>query len=134
MITAKSVNNTEIFSVTVTSPIPEEASLLANAIAAIFPDKVANIVNGTSAKIVEYGVTNRNKVGPNYTKYALLGAAAGFILSCAVILLLHFLDDTIRSEDQLNNLVKVPVLAVIPNLKETDNKTYESTYKKKGEN
>ena len=116
MISASAVNGTEIFSVTATSTDPEEAKLIVNTIAEVFPDKVVNIVTGTSAKIVDYGVVNRKKVEPSVTKYSLIGGVIGALLACFVIFMRSILDNTIRSEEQVSSSYDVPVLAVIPDL------------------
>lgn len=51
MVQAEAVNSTEVFSIDVTSPDPQEAELIANAIADILPDRIADIVEGSSVKI-----------------------------------------------------------------------------------
>ena len=56
MIKAEAVNETEIFQVTVTSKDPAEAEKIANAIAYILPNRIGNIIEGTSAKVVEAAV------------------------------------------------------------------------------
>ena len=56
MLEAAAVNETEIFEVTVTSEDPLEAERIANAIAYILPNRIVNIIEGTSAKVVEAAV------------------------------------------------------------------------------
>ena len=73
MITAESVNETEVFSVSVTSGDPYEAEHIANTIARVLPDKIAAIVEGSAARIVDYAVVPSRKVAPsirNYTWWA----------------------------------------------------------------
>ena len=50
MISAASVNSTEIFEVVVTSPDPHEAQKIASAIAYILPKRISSIIEGTSAQ------------------------------------------------------------------------------------
>jgi len=116
MISASSVNNTEILKVTVTSTNAEEAASIANTIADVFPDKVANIVNGTSAKIVDYGVVNTKRVAPSYTKFALIGAFVGAAIVCIVIFIQYLMDDTFREEEFITGSFNVPILSSVPNL------------------
>ena len=47
MVDAKAVNDTQVFSITVTSTDPQEAEMLANTIANILPEKIGSIVNGS---------------------------------------------------------------------------------------
>lgn len=128
MISASAVNSTEIFKVTVTSADPEEACLIANTIVEVLPDKISEIVTGSGAKIVDYAVTDTNKVSPSITKYTAIGMLVGVVLACAIIVIKDFFDDTIRDDTYLlNTYDEIPVLAVIPNLDGTHKDSY---YKK----
>jgi len=130
MINTGSVNSTEIFQVTVTSHDPEEACMIVNTIAELFPDKVNNIISGTSAKVVDYGVVNRAKIAPSLSKFALVGAFAGACLAALVIVIIYLLDETIREEDYLVSTYDVPIIGTIPNLFEDKKNKYKSYDKK----
>ncbi len=117
MISTSSVDSTEVFQVVVTSASPEEAALIANTIAEIFPDVVADIVEGSSAKIVDYAVVPTTKSSPSVTRYTMMGALIGFVLSVGVIVVLELLDTLIHDEDYLlTNYKDIPVLASIPDM------------------
>lgn len=116
MISAQSVNSTEVFSITVTSPNPKEAEVLANAIAQILPQKIASIVEGSSARIVDYAVVPTEKASPSLRGNMLLGFVIGVILACAVVIIREMLDDLIHDSDYLIQTYDIPVLAVIPDL------------------
>lgn len=116
MISATSVNGTEVFSITVTSPNPKEAETLANAVAQVLPEKIASIVEGSSARIVDYAVEPDKKASPSLTKNTIIGFALGFVLSCGLIIALELMDDLIHDSDYLVQTYEIPVLAVIPDL------------------
>lgn len=116
MIDAQAINNTEVFSVTVTSESPQEAELIANTIAQILPDKISNIVDGSSVRIVDHAVVPTQKSFPSVTMYTAIGALLGLIISCFAIILLELLDDQIKDEDYLTLTYDIPVLATIPDL------------------
>lgn len=130
MISASSVNSTEIFSITVTSPSPKEAETLANAIAQILPEKIASIVDGSSARIVDYAVEPAEKASPSLLKNTLIGFILGFVLSCGVVVVLELMDDLIHDSDYLVQTYDIPVLAVIPDLLST---TASNAYYKSAE-
>ena len=128
-ISATSVNDTEVFRVTVTDTNPERACSIANTIAEILPDKISEIVSGSSAKVVDYAVIEPAKIAPNVSKYTLIGAGIGVVLACAIIVLRDLFDDTIKSDDYLlSNYDELPVLAAIPNLSKADNSYYYYNY------
>ena len=128
MITAEAVNGTEVFSVTVTSEDPEASRLLAKTIGEVLPTKISNIVVGTSAKLVDNAIVNKNQVSPNYIVCAIISFLAGAILGCAIIIIRDITDDIIRSEDYLLQNYDVPVLAVIPNLSAESHSSYMRRY------
>ena len=124
MISAKAVNSTGLFQITVNSANPEEARALANVIAAILPEKISDIVANSSVEVVDYAVTPHARVSPSYIKYAAVGLLFGMVLASALVLLADFLDDVIHSEDYLLQNFDVPVLATIPDLTAKSPKKY----------
>lgn len=118
-ISASAVGNTPIFRIVVTWKNPVEAERIANAVAKVLPDKISDVVDGTSARVVEHAVVPARKASPNITKNTMYGLLAGAAFACAVIVLLELFDDLIRSEDYLTQTYDVPILATIPELAES---------------
>lgn len=117
MIETETVNETEVFSITVTSADPYEAEHIANTIGRVLPDKIASIVEGSSVRVVDFAVVPSNKVSPSISKYTLIGLLLGMLSSCAVIAIMEIADDRIRSEDYLlQNFSSTPLLAVVPDM------------------
>ena len=116
MITAESVNETEIFQVSVTSPDPLEAERLANAIAYILPKRIGTLIDGTSAKVVDAAIVPSAPSSPSYTKNTLIGFLMGFVLTVGFIALREIFDITIRSEEDVTQVCKHPILASVPDM------------------
>lgn len=121
MITAEAVNGTEVFSIQVVSKDPAEAEKLANAIAQILPEKIASIVEGSSARIVDYAVVPAEKDSPSLAKNTVIGMILGLVLACGIIVVQELLDDQIHDADYLTQTYDIPVLAVIPDLLSSKN-------------
>lgn len=137
MISGSAVSGTEVLRVTVTDSNPVRATSIANTIAEVLPDKISEIVTGTSSKVVDYSVINLGKVAPSITKYATLGFGVGAALACLLIFIIDLLDDTIKDDDYLlSTYSEIPMLAAIPNLKKNSGYYYyynnKAYYKKKG--
>ena len=114
MIEAQAINETEVFEVEVTCADYKHAAIIANAIADVLPGRIAEVVEGSSVKVVDYAEENPVAVGPSYKKFAVLGAAVGILLSAVVAILMDITDTTIVSEEYLSNVYpKTPLLAVI---------------------
>lgn len=114
MISASDVNKTEFFRVVVTGPDPYEAEKIANAIGHILPEKIAAIIEGTTARMVEPAIAAWKPSTPGYGKYALMGFFGGLALSLAWLLLWRLADDTIRDPEDVERLCGYPVLASVP--------------------
>lgn len=126
IVSAGSVNGTEIFEVTVTHPSAETADKIADAIAYVLPRKISNIIEGTSAEIVDSAVIASKPSSPNYFTNLAVGFILGMALSVMYIVLKEILDVTIRSEEDIEQCCEHPILAIIPNIYATSN---ESAYK-----
>lgn len=114
MISSGSVNETEIFRVTVTAKDPALAEKVANTIAKVLPNRISDIVEGSSMRIVDYAVKPTGKSGPSVTRYTMIGIVVGALLACAVIVVIELLDDQIHGGDYLTETYKLPVLAETP--------------------
>ena len=134
MITAESVNETELFRVTVTDPDPEQAERLANAIAYILPKRIGTIIDGTSARVADAAIIPTSPSSPSYPKNTIIGFLLGFVLSVGLIALREVFDTTIRLEDDVLQSCKYPILAAVPDMTAPSKggSYYGSAKKKKG--
>ena len=132
MISASAVDETEIFKVTVTSTNPDEAALIANTIADVLPEKISDIVDGSSVRVVDYAVVSTNRISPNYTRYAILGAVVGAVASAVLIIILQLLDDIIHADEYITDTYPdIPLLATIPDLTRHNKSAYSYGNKNK---
>ena len=65
MITTRTVTGTAAFDVTVRSSSPIEAEHIANVIAEVLPDRIAEIVDGSSVRIVDYAIVPAHRAAPS---------------------------------------------------------------------
>ena len=128
MISAGSVENTEIFKVTVTSENPNDAAIIVNTIAEVLPERVADIIQGSSMKIVDSGMVNTSKVSPSVKNYTMTGFFIGIVLACLAIAIYALFDDTIRDDDYVVQRYDYPILARIPDLDGTSNSKGRRTH------
>lgn len=124
MVSAETYGETEIFKVNVTTPNAKTSAKIANTIAEVLPDRVSDIIDGCSVRLVDKAVVSKAPSSPNATRNALIGFIIGAFVACAVVVVMYFLDDTIYNEDYLLQAYDVPVLAKIPNLLTQDDDKY----------
>ena len=125
MISAGAVNSTEVVQIDVTMPDPQEAALVANSVTKVLPERIAAIMDGSSARVVDTAVVPSTRSSPSYTSYTARGMLLGLVLSCACVALRQLLDDRVQDEDYLlQRYADIPVLAVIPDLNQTKHSSY----------
>lgn len=128
-ISAKSINNTEVFQVSVTGTSAQNNAIIANLIADIAPEKISEIVEGSSVKIIDRAQVSYIPVSPNMTKNVLVASMLGFILSGLIIVLVHMFDTTIRSEDDIKNFSTLPILSIFSDFNQaSSNNRYSYSY------
>jgi capsular exopolysaccharide synthesis family protein len=116
MISASSVNSTEIFEVVVTSPDPYEAKRIARAIEVQLPKRIATIIEGSSAKVVDSPIVAANPSSPSYVSNTIIGFLIGLLLSVVAIAVRELFDVTIREEEDVQQSCSYPVLAEVPDM------------------
>ena len=124
MVSAYSVNGTELFYIEVTSPDPYEAEKIANTIAEILPVRISEIIDGASMEVVDSAVPDTEKVAPSITLYTALGLMLGVLGSTVVLVIAAMMDDTIHDEDYILRTYNYPILGKVPNLVNPGNKAY----------
>ncbi|MDR1158004.1 MAG: hypothetical protein LBK75_06810 [Oscillospiraceae bacterium] len=113
LLTAGALNATEVFYITVTAADPAEAALLANAISEVAPKYLSEIVDGSSAKIVERAKVPAEPSSPNVKLNTAVGALLALLAVAAAVLLMAVFDVHILSETDLRSLSDLPILGVI---------------------
>ena len=122
------------FNITVTSSDPAQAELIANTVAKILPDRIANIIDGSSVRVIDYAIIPSSRSSPDYMKSTGRGILVGVAVSVALILLRYFLsqnaDVAIHTTDELKGLYpELAVLATIPDMRVNGkNAYYYSSY------
>ncbi len=101
MISAASVDGTEVFSVTVKAESAETSQKIAHAVTEVLPDRIAEVVEGSSVKLVQGAANPGEKTSSGIFKYAAIGAVAGIILSSAAVVIYDVFDRTLKDEKQL---------------------------------
>ena len=127
-ISAAQEGNTEIFRVYVTHPNPEEAARIANAVAKVAPGEIADIIEGSAARVIDMAKVPTSKSSPNYTTMTLLGTAAGVLFAIVALTIRQLSDTRIKEEDDLTVLFEIPILGRIPDLNQVESSSETNAY------
>ena len=116
MISVENVNETEIIKITVSSADAKEAKKIADETAEIFQDEVKDIYNLENVSIVDNAVLAKTPYNINIVKESVIYIALGMVLSCGVIFVIYYFDNTIKSIDQVEKRLGVPVIGTVPSV------------------
>jgi capsular polysaccharide biosynthesis protein len=128
MIESSPVNETEVMQVTVTCEDPYEAERIANGIAKVLPQRIAEIIEGSSMEVVDSAIVNPEKVAPSITAYTIVGFILGAILAVVVLIATAMMDNTVHDEEYVIKTYDYPILAKVPNLLDGGTKKYGYYY------
>lgn len=116
MISCSQINETEIFSVSVTSTDAALAADIANTIAKIAPDAIVQTIKAGGVSVIDYAKVPSSPSSPNLIKNIIIGALVGFVLSFAIFFVTELFDTTIRTDKDLEREFDIPILGDIPRL------------------
>ena len=122
------VSDTRIIAIKVTSHDPEEAMIIANALADKGVKELPKLMETPEPHIAEYAIIPVNPSAPSMSRNVMMGALIGMILVLGLYTVQFLLDDTFKSADDIEREFGVIPLTVIPEGKIAG---FESTEKTK---
>ena len=114
-ISVNSVKNTEILEIQVNNQNPELAATIANTVAQEFSKAVIEIKKVDSVSIVDKAVTPTSPIKPNKKLNVLIAFVVGLMASVGLVFLMEYLDNTVKTTNDVETLLGIPVLGLIPN-------------------
>lgn len=121
-VQVSSVNNTQVMTLSVKDASHEKAVEIVNAISRVFQREIPNVM-----KVDNVTILSEAQVKPNPTPVEpnpVLNIAIAFVVSLMVgvglAFLLEYLDDTVKTEDDVQQLLGLPTLATIIKIKDED--------------
>ena len=113
-IRVTSEKDTEVIKISVNSSNPTDAKDIANEIERVFSNEIISIYNIKNITIIDYAEEDTTPYNINVPKQIILAFLIGFILACAVIFVTFYFDTTIKSSEEIENKLGLPVLGVVP--------------------
>ena len=110
--------NTRIMEITVTNSDPKLAKQIVDEVAEVGSQFIADQMEAVPPKIIEQGEVPTSAVSPSTNRNIMLGALAGLVLSAGVVILMTIMDDTLKSEDDIERYLGISTLASIPDRKD----------------
>ena len=113
-VKVSAVEDTEVIEISVTTKNTEDSAKIANEIAKVFTEKVAEIYNINNVHVVDEAEVEYIPSNINHKKDVIIFAFIGLVVSVIYVLISNMLDTTIKTAEDIEREFKVPVLASIP--------------------
>lgn len=126
MVTVESEQNSQVINVSVQSTDAALASNLANSIAEVFSSDVQELMSVDNVTVLSTSGIPTSPVSPNIILNTAIAAVVGLLLGIGLAFLREVLDRRIRTEEQVQQILDLPVLGSIPDI---DSKVFKSSAK-----
>lgn len=126
MITVESEQNSQVINVSVQSTDAALASDIANSVASVFSEDIPKLMNVDNVKVLSVSGIPTSPVSPNIILNTAIAAVVGLLLGIGLAFLREVLDRRIRTEEQVQQILDLPVLGSIPDI---DSKVFKSSSK-----
>ena len=113
-ISVSSVKDTEIIKISVSDEEPKDASRIANTLADVFKYEVMDIYDLQNVTIIDKAEVQDEPYNIEVVKSAVIFFALGFMLSVGVIFVIYYFDTSIKSSEEIENRLGVPVIGNVP--------------------
>lgn len=106
--------NSHMLEITVTNPDPVLAANVCNTLADQLRMRIAEVMSTDTPSSVSDAVVPDKRSSPSMLINCIIGGLAAFVIAAAAILINHFMDDTIKDEEDVRKYLGLDTLAAIP--------------------
>jgi len=115
-IDVQPVRDTQLIQITIDDPDPNKAARLANVSGQVFIKKVVEVMKLDNVNIVDQAVPPQSPDKPNKRMNVMIAIVVGLMVAVGLVFLREFLDQTVKSSEDVNRYLELSVLGVIPKI------------------
>lgn len=116
-ITVGSIDSSQVVTITVTDPNPEQAATIANSVAETYKAEIPGIMGFNDVKLLSDAKVVPNPINENQNRTIIISIIGGIVIGIGLAFLLDSLNDSVRKEDEVEELLGVPVLGSVSKMK-----------------
>lgn len=120
-ISVEAIDSTRVLQITVVDNEAKRAADIANCVREVASEQLEEIMAVDAVNLVYEAEIPYQKSGPSLTKNTVLAALLGMVAAIGVLVVIYVVDDTIRTEEDVERYLGLSVLGVIPASSEMGN-------------
>ena len=132
MIRVTAPENTRVLQISVTDTAAQRAADIANRVRDVAVDQIKQIMDVDAVNLVYAAEIPEEPTSPSITKNTLIVALAGLTVAAGVYMVAFLLDDTIRTEEDVQRYLGFSTVGVIPLSEELSRMSKYSGRKRSG--
>lgn len=105
---------TRVIQISVSDPNPQMATDIANTVAEVFKGKVIEIMQVENVQVIDKAELPMFPVSPNKQMNYMVGIVLGLAIGVGIIFLIEFLDDTVKTPEDVQKYTGLTVIGTIP--------------------
>lgn len=113
-VSVSSITDTEIIKISVTDGDPKQAKSIARSVASTFSKEISNIYKMKNVNILDEANLPSKASNMSFIKECILYFCIGVILSMVVLLIQFYFDTSIKSVEQVEAKLKLPIIGTVP--------------------
>lgn len=119
-ITVTPVKDSEVINVSVKTENKENAANLANTLIESFALEVKEIYDIQNVKQLDKAIPSQTPYNVNMVKNIIIFSVIGFVLVYGILFLKEYFKTTISTVDELEQLLNLPIIGIVPELEEKE--------------
>ncbi|WZL73658.1 Wzz/FepE/Etk N-terminal domain-containing protein [Clostridiaceae bacterium 35-E11] len=117
-ISVNPVGDTEIIMIKVQDTNPVLATKIANNVAVVFMKHVTNIMKVDNVQVIDKAEIPQGPIKPRPLLNILIAGFIGLMLGFGIVFLLEYLDNTIKTPNDVEKYLDLPIIGMIPMIDE----------------
>lgn len=123
LVTVENPDSTHIIHIYVTTDDLELSRNIANALMNISVSQIYQIIGSSEPTVIDYAEAEAVvNVTPGLMKYMMMGALLGAAVVCAILIIRMLMNTTMKTEEDIDKYLHLPVLAAVPYYSEKSTK------------
>lgn len=115
LVTVSPVKDTQIISISVKDSNKKRARDIANEIPKVFTKEAKRITKANGIEVIDKAILPINPIKPNKVMNVAIAAVLGLMIGLFVVFIIEYLDNKIKTPQDIEKHLGLPILGVIPN-------------------